>query len=374
MAAFVCPGHPLLDAVLDLTMERNRDLLRRGCCLVDESDDGEEPRVVFFLEHAIQDAGGSDGSKARTVSQRVLYVEMDAMGGARGVQYAPYLDFRPLKAEEPQLEAILSRPECSWITRELADRARAHAIANVVPAHLDEVRSSRLRRIAKVRVAVKERLSKEIVYWDHRAADLADQEAAGRPNARLNSQEARKRADNLQARLEKRMEELDRESQISALPPVALGGFVVVPVGLLRKMAGQEREPTTATADKQAAARRARQIVMEVERSLGFEPVDREEEKLGYDIESRVPGEGTLRFIEVKGRVSGAATLTVTRNEILYSLNKPETYILAVVEFLDGGEHRVHYLREPFRREPDFAATSVNYDFADLLARARPPA
>jgi Protein NO VEIN, C-terminal len=57
---------------------------------------------------------------------------------------------------------------------------------------------------------------------------------------------------------------------------------------------------------------------MEVERSLGFEPTDRELDKLGYDIESRVPGTGKLRFIEVKRRVSGAATITVTRNEILY--------------------------------------------------------
>ena len=58
---------------------------------------------------------------------------------------------------------------------------------------------------------------------------------------------------------------------------------------------------------------------MSIERDLGFEPIDREFEKLGYDIESRVPGTGRLRFIEVKGRVSGAPTITVTRNEILYS-------------------------------------------------------
>jgi hypothetical protein len=65
--------------------------------------------------------------------------------------------------------------------------------------------------------------------------------------------------------------------------------------------------------------------------------------------------------------------LTVTKNEILYSLNKPEDYILAIVEFIDGGQHRVHYVRTPFRREPDFGVTSVNYDFAELLARAEEP-
>jgi len=113
--------------------------------------------------------------------------------------------------------------------------------------------------------------------------------------------------------------------------------------------------------------------VMEIERRLGFEPTDRELDKLGYDIESRVPGTGKLRFIEVKGRVAGASTITVTRNEILYSLNKPEDFILAIVEFTDDANHRLHYLRQPFQREPDFGVTSVNYDFAELLARATEP-
>lgn len=128
-----------------------------------------------------------------------------------------------------------------------------------------------------------------------------------------------------------------------------------------------------AVQDTQAAAARARQVVMEIERPLGFEPVDREFEKLGCDIESRVPGSGRLRFIEVKGRASGAETITVTRNETLYSLNKPDDFILAIVEFLDDGSHRPHYLRQPFQRDPDFGAARVNHSFAELLTRADHP-
>ena len=55
------------------------------------------------------------------------------------------------------------------------------------------------------------------------------------------------------------------------------------------------------------------------------------------------------------------------------SMNKAEDYRFAIVEFLDDGAHRFHYLREPFRRELDFDAASVNYFFKDLLARAEPP-
>jgi hypothetical protein len=43
------------------------------------------------------------------------------------------------------------------------------------------------------------------------------------------------------------------------------------------------------------------------------------------------------------------------------------------LEFLDGDSHRVHYMRQPVQREPDFGVTSVNYDFAELLARAEAP-
>ena len=129
----------------------------------------------------------------------------------------------------------------------------------------------------------------------------------------------------------------------------------------------------TATVDTQAAAARAREIVMEIERGLGFDPIDRELDKLGYDIESSVPGTGKLRFIEVKGRIAGAPTITVTKNEILYSLNKPDDYILAIVEFGYDSLHNVYYLRHPFQREPDFGVTSVNYNFAELLARAEVP-
>ena len=376
LAAFICPGHPLLDAVIDLTLERHRDLLRRGTVLVDERDGGAQPRVLFYLEHAIQDATVTrDGSRG-IVSKRLLYVEMDAAVVTRHLHYAPYLDYRPLAPGEPGIDSLLALPECQWITRELERRALGYAVEHVVQEHLAEVKARKLELIAKTEAAVKDRLTKEIIYWDHRAEELGLQEQAGKPNARLNSAEARKRADLLQARLQKRLDELQLEMQLSPLPPVVLGGLLVVPVGLLERMRDPAAAVSAATisgGDHQAAAAHARAIVMDVERRLGYEPIDREAEKLGYDIESRVPGTGKLRFIEVKGRSSGAPTLTVTRNEILYSFNKPEDYILAIVEFRDDGSHGVHYLRRPFQREPDFGVTSVNYDFAELLARAEAP-
>lgn len=375
-AAFLCPGHPLLDAVTDITLERHRDLLRRGTVLVDERDLSLNPRVLFFLEHAIQDGSLTRSGERRVISKRLLFVEIGADGLARHLNYAPYLDYRPLAEGEPSPEAILARPECGWLARDLEAKAQAHAIAEVVPAHLAEVRARKVELLDKTEAAVKDRLTKEISYWDHRAEQLKEQERAGKPNARLNSGEARKRADELQARLQRRLEEIRRERQFSPLPPVVLGGLLVAPLGLIRAMQGRPVPDAQAAADTQAAAARARAIVMEVERSLGFVPVDREAEKLGYDIESAIPGTGRLRFIEVKGRVAGADTITVTKNEILTSLNKPDDFILALVAFEADGSHQVRYLRRPFHGKgltTDFAGATVTFPFAQLLAEAAPP-
>ena len=147
--------------------------------------------MLFYLEHAFQDATLIRFGERLTVSKQMLYVELRADGSIHHLHYAPYLDYRPLKPDEPDLNTLLSRPECVWITRELEQKAQEYAIAHVVPRHLKEVRDRRLEWINKTRAAVKERLTKEIGYWDHRAEELKLQEQAGRPNARLNSQEAR---------------------------------------------------------------------------------------------------------------------------------------------------------------------------------------
>ena len=141
LAAFVCPGHPLLDSVIDLTLERHRDLLRRGAVLVDERDPGTSPRVLFYLEHAIQDANLTRSGDRRVVSKRMLYVEIDADGTTRHVHYAPYLDYRPLAEDEPSCgrdprsaRVRLDRPRC-WSRRRKATRSHTSSRSTLKASH-----------------------------------------------------------------------------------------------------------------------------------------------------------------------------------------------------------------------------------------------
>jgi len=237
LAGFVCPGYPLLDATLDLIIERHRDLLKRGTILVDESDETDQPRALLLFEHAIQDARTDRAGNRRVVSKRMQFVEIDAGGQASNAGPAPYLDYRPLLADE--VEAMKSFQAPDWIKSSLEAMAMEHAALHLVPQHLGELRRRKEELINKTKAAVHDRLTKEINYWDLRAAQLKDQELAGRVNAKLNSGLARQRADELAGRLHKRLTELDQERKLSPLPPVVLGGAMIVPVGLLRALTGK---------------------------------------------------------------------------------------------------------------------------------------
>ena len=371
LAEFVCPGHPLLDASIDLIVERYRDLLRRGAILVDPNESAEGVRVLFYLEHSIQDAQTDRAGNRRVVSRRMQFVEIDRDGKVANAGYAPYLDYRPVTDEE-RMGATAALEE-AWLKGDLESKVTEFAVNELVPRHLEEVQTRKQDLVAKTMAAVKDRLTKEINYWDHRAEELKYQELAGRVNARINSGKARQRADELQGRLQKRMEDLEKERQLSPLPPVVIGGALVVSASLLERLkTGVQNEPSQFARDTARVAKLALDAVLVSEQGLGFVPRDVSDEKCGYDVESRIPGTGKLRFIEVKGRAKGADTVTITKNEILTALNKPEDFILAVVE-VDGDMTTPRYVRSPFQREPDFGVTSVNYDLKEILARAESP-
>ena len=369
LATLLCPGQPLLEAVVSLVLDEKRELLRRGTVLVDPIDESDIPRLLLALEHEIKDGRVLPSGQRRTVSKRLQFVEISEAGEIKAAGFAPYLDYRPLtQDEEAFVEALTSE---DWLKQDFEGSAVSHAIAHLVPEHMEEVRCRRLTHIAKTRQAVHQRLTKEISYWDARAAELQMKEEAGQ-TPRINSEMARRRRDELSSRLERRMVELEQEERLSMIQPVVVGGALIVPQGLLDKLSGSGKAAPHHAVETTRIELAAMEAVIAAEIELGYEPRDVSHLRCGYDIESRIPTEGKLRFIEVKGRASGAATVSVTKNEILTALNKPEDFYLAIVE-VDGEKTSVSYIQRPFRTEPDFGVTSVTYNIRDLLGRDEVP-
>ncbi len=365
-AAFVCPGHPLLDAAIDLTLTRGGAVLKQGAVLIDPADLNTRPRALFYLEGKIHDALPRRAAERSVISRELHFVEIDSAGELREAGPAPYLDYRPPDAEEWQrCQAWLA---ADWLKGErLENLAKDYAIEHLIPRHLERVSGPRQGLINKTEAAVKKRLTQAINYWDQRAIQLRVQEEAGKFHAQLNSRNARQRAADLAERLQQRLENLALERQISAAPPAIVGGALIIPLGLLSAKPGDK------ALDTRPSELSAMQAVMAAEIALGNQPKDISRERRGYDIESYSASDNEWRFIEVKGRRKGAPDITLTRNELLCALNKPEQFILAIVE-IEGDEAAApRYVRGfPFQAPANYV-TSLNVKLSELLADSTAP-
>ena len=160
----------------------------------------------------------------------------------------------------------------------MEERALGHAIASLVPEHLAEVKRRKLVEIDKVEREVRARLTREINYWDARAARLREEERTGKEQ-RINASNAEATAQRLVERLHKRQEELDRERQITALPPILKGAALVIPNGLLCARMAPTPEAVGSAFSEDTAAHvvvelAAMEAVMAHERALGHSPFD----------------------------------------------------------------------------------------------------
>lgn len=360
-ADLLAPGHPLLDAVVDLTIEQHRETLKHGAVLVDSQDVGETPRLLVAMTQSISDGH----TPPRTISKRFDFVEISATGEAFGVGQAPYLDYQP--ASTATIDAFRNAGVDPWAAQNPEAVALDWGITRSLPEHLHEVETATVPMIERTRDQVRRRLNSEINYWDARHAELLDQEAAGRA-LKIRPDTAFKRARDLERRLEVRLEDLSDSGQLVAHPPRIEGLALVLPQGLVDRLAGRRAEPAAIYAKETAEVdRRAIQAVMAAERALGRSPFEMPHNNPGFDIRTETQSGKVIR-IEVKGRIEGSEDFQITRREVLTAKNLGDDYRLALVRVsTDGPEHdELRYLTHPFdlTGTDDFSVTRFTVDWA----------
>lgn len=367
------PGHPLMLSVTDIILEQHLSVLRQGAVLVDSADTGFEPYLLFLLTHEIKSGDG------QTLSKRLQFVRVEPDGTASFAGWAPHLDLEPLEnADRVWLKSVL---EADWIHADLEQKVLSFVASTLASEHFKEIKERRVAHVDKILAAVHERLSREIKFWTERWEKLDEDQKADK-DVRLPLENARRTVMDLGGRLENRIRELNTMRSIISAPPVVVGGALVVPAGLLHKLRGEAPNDRDAFSQDADARKRIEQLAMQAvraaEEARGCRVVDVSAQKCGWDLTSYPPpvdgGLPEVRHIEVKGRIQGATTITVTRNEMLYALNQADKFHLAIVfvgkdDSVDGP----HYVERPFEREPDWGVSAVTFEIKALLAKKRKP-
>lgn len=371
MADMIHPIHPLMHACTDLILEEHQSKLKQGAVLVDPNDDGTEPKVLVMIDHTIREAN----QDKKVASRRLQFIEIGKDGAVSNAGWAPHLDLEPISNSDLSLiEDVMSE---DWLHKGFEQMAVAYASEKIANKHFEEIKLIRDAQSDKTLKAVKDRLVKESNFWQRRYLELEAKVSLGE-QPKLQPEMARRRVDELSARLEQRTKELNDLKNIVSSTPVVIGGMLVIPQGLLASRKGDSQFAVSAE-ERARVEKVAMDAVMRAEIELGHEVKDMSAEKCGWDITARLPiqTDGTIlpdRHIEVKGRAKGQSTITVTRNEVMYGLNQADKFILAIV-IVDGEEYEgPYYIKNPFSAEPDFAVVSNNYDLNLLLSKAVSPA
>jgi hypothetical protein len=135
--------------------------------------------------------------------------------------------------------------------------------------------------------------------------------------------EAERRLDDLNDRLEARREALERQAQFTLTAPTHLGSAWVLP------HPGRDAELQDMVSDPEVE-RVAVDLAVRYERDQGREPESVEADNRGFDLLSREPTTGHVRFIEVKGR-AGTGPVALTANEFRTAQRLGADYWLYVV-------------------------------------------
>jgi superfamily II DNA or RNA helicase len=337
-AQLLAPGHALLDAVVSYTIERYGEALDRGALLIDRLDPTEDPRLLVAVREEI-----IDGAE-RSVAKRFGYVELWRDGRTRSSP-APYLDYASPHDWERDVVAGLTAE--TWMS-DARRTAESWAASEDLPSWYAEVNAHRRAQVERTRALVADRLEREIKYWLDEASRFAQIQRQGGHPAMLPAT-AEQRAEDLRHRLARRLAELDREEHTQVRPPAVAAVALVIPQGILDKLAGRSGAIVPEYADLAEVERRAMRAVVEAERVIGRTPEVMAHSNPGYDVRSR-DADGHLIHIEVKGRASGADTFFVTNREVRVGQNADE-YRLALVDVAPDGStsDSVRYVRRPSR-------------------------
>lgn len=313
---WVTPGHPLFEAVRAALLEQVQDVLQRGTIFYDLNR--SQPAHLHLFSAAVRDGRGN-----------VLHRRLFAVESQPG---------HPLAIRQPTLLLdLISAPPGTPLPPDLPnlpDREEVEATLFEQALHpfLQEITLERERENAIIRNHIQISLNELINRQSLRMAELWEQQQSGdtSPLLAANIKTTDDRLEELNARLERRTQELIQERHCTISDIQLLGQAWVLPHP-------ERAEPEIAPMVRDEAVERiAIQAAIRHEQQRGWQVQSVETENRGFDLISRRmdPADPQtvvdVRFIEVKGRAA-VGDVILSANERRTAERLGEDYWLYVV-------------------------------------------
>jgi hypothetical protein len=312
---WVTPGHPLFEVVRSDVADRVADDLRRGAVLWDLHT--KTPYRLDVYAASIKDGRGN------TLHKKLFVIRADVDGSLTLRQPTLFLDLIP-SARGTSAPSPSGLPE--------RDLVEVHLIQHALNPFLAEVADQRTKENAIVREHIEISLNTLIDKQQIKLGEQLERRIEGQviPAVEGNIKQAEDHLDELNARLERRRQELEMERHCSIGDVQHLGRAWVLP------HPDREAPNIAPMVSDPEIEKMAVRVAMERERAQGWVVESVEDENRGYDLLSKKPHPTEpgvfvqARFIEVKGRAA-IGEVALTANEYRTAQRLGEDFWLYVV-------------------------------------------
>ncbi len=329
---WVTPGHPLFESVREDVFYRVQNDLRRGAVFYDVHR--SEPARLDVFSAAIRDGRGN------VLHRRLFVVQTDMNGSLAIRQPTIFLDLSPAPVSTPTPDGA-GLPSREVVEQELVQKALAQFLGDI-----DCQRKKETEVISRhIEISLNELINRQNL----RMAELLERQQAGdaSPLVAANIKTTEDRLFELNARLERRREELRQERHCTITDIQHLGRAWVLPHP-------ERQTPTVRSFIRDDEIEKiAVQAVIAHEEAQGRQVISVELENRGFDLISRRPHPEApqtaieVRFIEVKGR-STVGEVALTTNEYKTAERLKKDYWLYVV-YNCAAVPEIHPIQDPAR-------------------------
>lgn len=327
---WVTPGHPLFEAVRADVQERVTQDLRHGAVFWDLH--AKAPYRLDVFTAAVRDGRGNN------LHERLFVARADSGDGLSVRQPTIFLDLVPA-TKGTQASAVDGLPERNKVEGFLFDAA--------LKPFLNEVAAQRAKENKTVGEHIQISLGELIYRQNMTLADLVSRQEAGDQTSGLagNIKQASDHLEELNARLERRLQELEKERHCTIADIRYLGRAWVLPHP-------DRDKPSIApmVRDEEIEKIAVREAIRH-EEARGWVVESVESGNRGFDLISRRPHPHDpktfleVRFIEVKGR-AGVGEVALSANEYNTAQRLGHDYWLYVA-FNCASTPELHIVRNP---------------------------
>lgn len=338
MSEFIAPGHPLLDGLVDVILDKYREALDAGTVLIDDADPDTEPWLLVTSSTEIRDRTAS------VQAGEFSYTRVSRHGEISDAGHAPYLDFSALPADIDLSQVLEKISFEDWFGPQPNEYAKRLIATKLARPLLERTRQRVLPELDRTEKLVSDRLNDQQNYLAGEAIRAEEhqrrfeQGLENRPPSR-SARSLKEETQTIRLRLETRLNELARQKRLTAAPPQIEMTALVIPSGLLNLLRGADSETVAMHAkDTTEVERRAVEAALAAERSLGRVPTEMARNNPGYDIISSSPDPSDPNLIiEVKGRISGSDYFYITHTEVQTGRNAGKDHRLVLVDVSPNG-------------------------------------